>query len=101
MFRASTLCHSESGNHGLFVVSPNRNVNSQSPYSLSRRANARNAISQPHTMANLPYPVPADSVFYPDGPVFVCCGLTIMDVNYSPNAEKQKNFLFYLLIYLL
>lgn len=38
---------SESGNHALFVVSPNRNVNSQSPYSLWRRANARNAISQP------------------------------------------------------
>ena len=52
-------------------------------------------------MANLPYPVPAHSVFYPDGPVFLSCGLTIMDVNYSPNPEKQKNFLFYLLIYLL
>ena len=28
------------------------------------------------------------------------CGLTIMNVNYSPNPEK-KNFLIYLLIYLL
>lgn len=44
-------------------------------------------------MANLPYPVPAHSVFCPDGPVFLSCGLTIMDVNYSPNPEKTEKLL--------
>ena len=44
-------------------------------------------------MANLPYPVPPDSVFYPDGPVFLSCGLRIMDGNYSPNLEKKKKLL--------
>ena len=47
-------------------------------------------------MANRPYPVPPDSVFYPDGPVFLSSGLRAMDVNYSPNPEKKKNFLIYL-----
>ena len=41
-------------------------------------------------MANLPYPVPPGSVFYPDGPVFFSFCLRIMDVNYSPNPEKKK-----------
>ena len=53
-------------------------------------------------MANLTYPVPPDFVFYPDGPVFLSCGLRIMDVKYGPNPQqKKKNFLIYLLIYLL
>ena len=89
MFRASTPCQSESGNRGLFVVSPNQNVNSQSSFSLWRRANARNVTSQPPAMANLLFPVPPDSVFYPDGPVFYLV-LRIMDGNYSPNPEQKK-----------
>lgn len=44
-------------------------------------------------MANLPYPVPPDSVFYPDGPVFLSSGLRAMDVNYSPNPKKKEKLL--------
>ena len=51
-------------------------------------------------MANLTYPVPPDFVFYPDGPVFLSCGLRIMDVKYGPNPQQKKNSLIYLLIYL-
>lgn len=44
-------------------------------------------------MANLTYPVPPDFVFYPDGPVFLSCGLRIMDVKYGPNPQQKKKLL--------
>ena len=51
-------------------------------------------------MANLPYPVSPDSLFYPDGPVFLSCGLRIMDVNYGPNPDQKSCKLLNLFAYL-